>query len=45
VAADEKTAKPCALFVAAMSDTKQDAIAKIAMHNREHIVLIRPRTA
>src|SRR5882724_6808573 len=42
VAAEDKTAKPYVLFMAALSDTKQDAIAKIAMHNREHIVLIRP---
>jgi DNA end-binding protein Ku len=42
VAAEEKTAKPYVLFMAALSETKRDAIAKIAMHNREHIVLIRP---
>jgi DNA end-binding protein Ku len=42
VAADDKTAKPYALFTAALTETKQDAIAKIAMHNREHIALIRP---
>src|ERR1700693_446489 len=42
VAAEEKTAKPYVLFLAALTATKQDAIAKIAMHNREHIVLIRP---
>jgi DNA end-binding protein Ku len=42
VAAEDKTAKPYALFLAALTETKQDAIAKIAMHNREHIVLIRP---
>jgi DNA end-binding protein Ku len=42
VAAEDKTAKPYVLFMAALTDTKQDAIAKIAMHNREHIVLIRP---
>jgi DNA end-binding protein Ku len=42
VAAEEKTAKPYLLFVAALKETKQVAIAKIAMHNREHIVLIRP---
>ena len=42
VAAEDKTAKPYALFVAALSEAKQHAIAKIAMHNREHIVLIRP---
>jgi DNA end-binding protein Ku len=42
VAAEEKTAKPYALFMAALIETKQDAIAKVAMHNREHVVLIRP---
>jgi DNA end-binding protein Ku len=42
VAAEEKTAKPYVLFQAALKETKQDAIAKIAMHNREHVVLIRP---
>jgi DNA end-binding protein Ku len=42
VAAEEKTEKPYALFTAALTETKQDAIAKIAMHNREHVVLIRP---
>jgi DNA end-binding protein Ku len=42
VAAENSTAKPYVLFMAALSATKQDAIAKIAMHNREHIVLIRP---
>ena len=40
VAAEDKTAKPYVLFLAALTATKQDAIAKIAMHNREHIVLI-----
>ncbi len=42
VAPEDKTAKPYTLFMAALEETKQDAIAKIAMHNREHIVLIRP---
>lgn len=42
VAAEEKTAKPYVLLTAALTETKQDAIAKITMHNREHIVLIRP---
>jgi len=42
VGADEKTTKPYALFVAALEASKQHAVAKIAMHNREHIVLIRP---
>jgi len=26
----------------ALTETKRDAIAKVAMHNREHVVLIRP---
>ena len=42
LAPDEKIGKPYALFRAALSDTKHQAIAKIAMHNREHVVLIRP---
>jgi DNA end-binding protein Ku len=42
VAPEEKVSKPYALFTAALADTKHDAIAKIAMHNREHVVLIRP---
>ena len=42
VAPGEKVSKPYALFMAALSETKQEAIAKIAMHNREHLVLIRP---
>src|SRR5580692_8095411 len=42
VAPDEKVSKPYALFLAALTETKSDAIAKIAMHNREHVVIIRP---
>ncbi len=42
VAPEQKTAKPYALFLAALEKTGQHAIAKIAMHNREHIVLMRP---
>jgi DNA end-binding protein Ku len=42
VAPEEKVSKPYALFMAALAETKQDAIAKLAMHNREHVVLIRP---
>jgi DNA end-binding protein Ku len=42
VAPEEATTKPFALFAAVLADTKRDAIAKLAMHNREHIVLIRP---
>jgi len=42
VAPEEKISKPYALFQAALADSKHHAIAKIAMHNREHVVLIRP---
>jgi DNA end-binding protein Ku len=42
VAPGEDGAKPYALFANALEDTKHEAIAKIAMHTREHIVLIRP---
>jgi DNA end-binding protein Ku len=42
VAPEEKVSKPYALFMAALTETKKDAIAKITMHNREHIVVIRP---
>lgn len=42
VAPDDKVGKPYALFLAALVETRRDAIAKIAMHNREHVVLIRP---
>jgi DNA end-binding protein Ku len=41
VAPEEKVSKPYALFMAALKATKRDAVAKIAMHNREHVVLIR----
>jgi DNA end-binding protein Ku len=42
VAPEARVSKPYALFLAALRDTRRDAIAKIAMHNREHVVLIRP---
>ncbi|HEY7337840.1 MAG TPA: Ku protein [Bryobacteraceae bacterium] len=42
VAPEEKIGKPYALFMAALTETECDAIAKVAMHNREHVVLIRP---
>ena len=42
VAPDEKVSKPYALFLAALTETKFHAIARIAMHNREHVVIIRP---
>jgi DNA end-binding protein Ku len=42
VVAESSSGKPYSLFLAALTGTKQDAIAKIAMHSREHIALIRP---
>jgi DNA end-binding protein Ku len=42
VSPDEKVSKPYALFLAALTGTKFHAIARIAMHNREHVVIIRP---
>ena len=45
VAPEEQINKAYALFLAALTGSKRNAIAKIAMHNREHIVLIRPTEA
>ncbi len=42
VAPEEQNGKPYALFLAALEAAKRDAIAKVTMHNREHVVLIRP---
>ena len=42
LAPDEKVSKPYSLFLAALTETKSDAIARIAMHNREHVAIIRP---
>jgi DNA end-binding protein Ku len=42
VAPEEKAEKPFTLFLAALKDSGKDAIARLAMHNREHIVLLRP---
>lgn len=39
---DANANKAYALFLAALSESKRAAIAKMAMHNREHVVLIRP---
>ena len=41
VAPEAKVGKPYALFMAAHTETKREVIAKVAMHNREHVVLIR----
>ena len=42
VSAGEDGTKAYSLFAAALEDSKYEAIAKIAMHMREHMVLIRP---
>jgi DNA end-binding protein Ku len=41
VAPGDKVGKPYALFARALATTKYSAIAKITMHTREHMVLIR----
>jgi DNA end-binding protein Ku len=42
MAPDEGGEKPYALLFEAMKETKYYAVAKIAMHNREHVVIVRP---
>jgi DNA end-binding protein Ku len=42
MAPDEGGEKPYALLFEALRTTKYYAVAKIAMHNREHIVIVRP---
>jgi DNA end-binding protein Ku len=42
MAPDEGGEKPYALLFEALKETKYYAVAKIAMHNREHIVVVRP---
>ncbi|HZU26179.1 MAG TPA: Ku protein [Bryobacteraceae bacterium] len=42
VAPEEAVSKPYGLLLTAMSDTKMYAIAKVTMHGREHVVIIRP---
>lgn len=41
VAPEEATSKPYGLFRKALVDTGYDAVAKVTMHGREHIVVIR----
>ncbi len=43
VAPEAAGAKPYGLLRKAMADTGYDAVAKVAMHGREHIVIIRPQ--
>jgi DNA end-binding protein Ku len=42
VAPDEGGEKPYALLFQALKDSKFYAVAKVAMHNREHIIVLRP---
>jgi DNA end-binding protein Ku len=42
MAPDEGGQKPYALLFEALRETKYYGIAKVAMHNREHIVILRP---
>ncbi|MEP7353820.1 MAG: Ku protein [Acidobacteriota bacterium] len=42
MAPDEAGEKPYALLFEALRDTARAGVAKIAMHNREHIVILRP---
>jgi len=42
MAPDEGGAKPYALLFETMKQTKYYGIAKVAMHNREHVVILRP---
>jgi DNA end-binding protein Ku len=41
VAPDEGISKPYELFLQALTEAEYDAIAKVTMHNREHVVIIR----
>jgi DNA end-binding protein Ku len=41
VAPEEKVSKPYVLFLKALKETKSSAIAKVSMHGREDVVLIR----
>jgi DNA end-binding protein Ku len=42
VAPEEAVSRPYGLLLQAMRQTSYDAIAKVAMHGREHIVILRP---
>jgi DNA end-binding protein Ku len=42
VAPDEGGEKPYALLFQALKESKYYALAKVAMHNREHIIVLRP---
>lgn len=42
VAPEEALSRPYSLLLEAMKETKYDAVAKVAMHGREHVVVLRP---
>ena len=42
VGPEESVSRPYSLLLAAMKETEYDAVAKVAMHGREHIVILRP---
>lgn len=42
VSPEQSVSRPYALLLQAMKDTSYDAVAKVAMHGREHIVVLRP---
>ena len=42
VAPEEAVSRPYSLLLEAMTETGYDAIAKVAMHGREHVVVLRP---
>ena len=42
VAPEEGGSKPYALLYQALRDSKLWALAKVAMHNREHVIILRP---
>jgi DNA end-binding protein Ku len=42
VGPEESVSRPYSLLREAMKETKYDALAKVAMHGREHIVILRP---
>ena len=42
VAPEESVSRPYSLLFSAMKDTGYDALAKVTMHGREHIVILRP---
>jgi DNA end-binding protein Ku len=42
VSPEEAVSRPYSLLLEAMRQTKYDALARVAMHGREHIVILRP---